>query len=139
MQYPDGYTPNPRQPNCGVLAVAMCTGKPYPVVWRYMARFFRSNWKGRTRGHDRMNALGFFGAEAQVVIGWPEGSTVAAFAAWAARRAPGTTYMVKTRKHIMTIRDGIAADQNMIAPAAIHKCYRLRVKEALYVKPRTAL
>lgn len=140
MNYPDGYSPR-REPHCGVLAVAMCAGVPFEKAWDLFAKHRGPQWRGVTNHAQRIMALAELGAKHSDTFHVPaatlrayrtiQGSvpsdmaprvTAATFAAKYAR--PGVTYMLRVGGHVLTLRDGMLADQGGIAPAAKHKSAR---------------
>ena len=137
LAYPDGYTPR-LEPHCGVLSVAMCAGVTFETAWATLEsviiRKTRGGWKGATTGAERVAALTILGVPHVTRRHVPAsrfqrlppdyveenrlapGCTVAGFAARHAK--PGVTYMIPVSGHVVTLRDGLVADQCGIAPAA---------------------
>lgn len=141
--YPADYGTDGRNGgHCGVLAVAMAAGVSFEAAWDALKRIGKKphNWKGSTRPHERAEALKGFGvrfAEQRLVsaslisglcpayveaMGYGPRCTVATFATRKAK--PGVTYMVRVRGHVVTVRDGMIADQTGIHPAAKHRSAR---------------
>lgn len=145
LSYPQGYAPA-RKPHCGVLATAICAGVSFEAAWEIIQRQggYPASWKGATYPGDRLAALRAFGVEvvqrrhvparhlprlAPEYVkqqGLVEGCTVATFVRRFAR--PGVIYMVQVSGHVVTIRDGIVADQCGLSPAARHWCGKRRVQ-----------
>jgi hypothetical protein len=146
LSYPEGCAGSCR-PHCGVLAVAICADVPFETVFELIRTCSRhsGNWKGRTTGPERTGALKRLGVSYDerfhiskarydaMRSGYPRlvntryqpSCTVATFAKKYADA--GTTYMLRVGGHIVTVRDGLVADQSGIAPAADHRSAKQRV------------
>lgn len=103
---PSDY-PDTRQPDCGVIAVAVAANVPYCKAWQTIrAVWDRSGrWKGRTDEHERSMALKRLKKSAPKPVSLPGGMTVRTFLALHA--TPDVWYWVQTGSHIATcMRDG---------------------------------
>jgi hypothetical protein len=150
MRYPDGYTPR-REPHCGVLSVAIAAGVTFERAWNVLKPMQAkpSAWRGRTYRYDRIAALKALGVSFTENLcipaplmrglhpdylrgqGYVPRCTIATFA----RKAkPGVTYSLSVAGHVVTLRDGMVADQNGIAPAAQHWCARKIIKHIVTIQ-----
>lgn len=141
LVYPDGYAGS-TQPHCGVLALAMCVGVSFETAWATLAPACTARdpkWTGRTYARERRDALQTLGVgyHERLAIPGPRWAwmkdrdegvdfmprcTVATFAKKHAE--PGVAYMVNIKGHVLTLRDGLLADQFGLAPVAQHGCAR---------------
>lgn len=136
--YPDGYALS-FEPHCGVLSVAMCAGVSFERAWDACgdAGTRGPGWRGLTDEGERRAALVALGVRFSEALAIPTrrmkrnpqwgGMCIArcSVSTFAAKRAkPGVTYMVRIKRHVVTVRDGMVADQSGISPAARHPTAR---------------
>jgi hypothetical protein len=103
------------EPNCGVTAVAVITGKPFYEVMETMRKLLghTRGWKGRTYWGCRKLALTHYGVPFTVdfLATYKRGERLPLLSSYLKRLAPGVTYMVDVTGHSITVRDGMFADQ----------------------------
>ena len=94
---------------CGVLAIAVVTGKTLGEVFSFMARKHKGNWKGSTTHQERILTMKTFGVKF-IDLGVP--NFLINLERWTKRYAlPNKTYMVQTTGHVQVIRNGHIMDQ----------------------------
>jgi hypothetical protein len=134
--YPADYGAVPMGGHCGVLATAIFAGRDFQQAWDALRRPGR--WSGQTNCQTRRAVLqGWkvpFRATFHVTRGdfayFKGASPLSPYDAslprcsvvtFARRYAkPGVTYMLRVRRHVVTLRDGIVIDQGCAAPADKH-------------------
>jgi hypothetical protein len=126
LSFPDGYQ---RGPNCGVLAVAVCSGKPYADC--EAALRLPGNWKGGTRQADRERVLRAFGVRFDTCANPPR-RTLLHFVRCHAE--PNTLYKVRVTGHVVTVLNGMVFDQRGAVPVASCISRRKIVKTVLRIK-----
>ncbi len=103
------------QPNCGLTAMAIATGKRLSTVTRWYANAFekingrrqKANWKGRTYELPRLKALQDAGYKVETKR--MSGITLKT---WIDQHTkPGQTYIVTTTGHVQVVRDNWVFDQ----------------------------
>lgn len=145
--FPADYGSVPMGGHCGVLATAIFAGRTFQDAWDALAplqerKGKRKPWRGATYHHQRKRVLeGWKVAHRDAVhcpakelaeTGMSPRSLIAAgllprcnVATFARRHAkPGTLYMLRVGRHVVTLRDGIVMDQTGAAPAAEHRSGR---------------
>ena len=98
--------------NCGVVAIATFTGKPYQMVESWIRHHCRKpgNWKGSTRYSDQKAALRVFNRKRSAAFNVKRRMTLKT---WVSREMqPGVTYMIWTTAHLQVVRDGFVTDQS---------------------------
>ncbi|RVU03502.1 hypothetical protein EOE18_15380 [Novosphingobium umbonatum] len=142
LAYPDGYNGS-HAPHCGVLSVALCAGVSFETAWETVkaAGGYGEGWEGRTYAKDRRSALQTLNVAFVELLAVPAARyawlkdrredlfpccTVATFAKKHARA--GVTYMLNIKGHVVTLKDGLVADQGGIAPAAYHPSGKKRLQ-----------
>jgi hypothetical protein len=143
--FPADYGSVPMGGHCGVLATAIFAGRTFQEAWDALAPYQpprRGGWKGGTRHDQRKRVLEGWNVPHTVrthitntdmivsglsprtleAVGILPRCSVATFARRHAK--PGTLYMLRVGRHVVTLRDGIVMDQTGAAPAAEHRSGR---------------
>ncbi|MBA4172813.1 MAG: hypothetical protein C0511_09215 [Hyphomicrobium sp.] len=138
--YPADYGNVPMGGHCGVLATAIFGGRSFLVAWDSLkaCQPRPGRWKGATNRLQRERVLRAWGVEFRSILHVTRNEyaflkgrsmlacydatlprcSVATFARKYAK--PGVTYMLRVRRHVVTLRDGIVIDQGRAAPADQH-------------------
>lgn len=118
--------------NCGLVGLAICTGSTLAEVTEWYRRTYRprGNWKGSTRTAQSIAWFAIRGIWVRhTSYAKDRVRTVGDFAEWHCVH-DGTFYMIRTRGHIMTARNGWLIDQNGCAPASSHVNRNKRVLDS---------
>lgn len=101
--------------NCGVVALSIVTGAPYPQVWDWFeARRRRAApWLGETDQADYAACARALGTQLRS-LRRGRGATIAK---WAAQYAEaGATYLIASIDHVGVLCDGVYADNSKMGP-----------------------
>jgi len=128
IEYPDGMVYN--LPNCGIVAMATCSGKPYEHTREWFRRRMkaRGNWKGRTyhtQYSEYLRECGVWFKHSKCEKG--DVPTLMTFVTL--RATPGRLYAVRVSGHVMTCRNGWVMDQIQRCPVGEHYSRRRRVTD----------
>lgn len=136
--YPADYGSVPMGGHCGVLATAIFAGRTFQQAWDALRPRNKRSWGGATNCATRRAVLKAWGVAFRATFHVTRGEfayfkgespllpydaslprcSVATFARRYAK--PGVTYMLRVRRHVVTLRDGIVIDQSCAAPADKH-------------------
>jgi hypothetical protein len=126
IKYPENMVFH--MPNCGIVAMAICARVPYEksYEWFRLKMNKRGNWRGKI---NHIHCAEFLRLQG-IWFTWTKYDkarirTIGDFATWGAK--PGVLYAVRSRGHLMTVKDGWICDQSSIATARVHWCRNKRV------------
>lgn len=140
MNFPRDYTLGQmeRYGHCGVLAVAVVSGKSFAQTWAILGGItssrvsHRKMWRGSTYDHELKLALKKFGVKyVSQSFYSPERVTVRRFAEMHAK--PNRLYMVTTYDHVACVRDGVVLDTYGRAAAFEHPVKMKRIESVLEI------
>lgn len=132
MEYPIGLGND-----CGIVAIAALTGKPYDEVkdWFKTKNNHPAQWRGRTSIDDYMDAL--------TELGKPDSYKLHTLLRpmplhmWSriyCRRYPGKKFLVASTRHTMAVQDGIVLDNTDVRHVNEHPSKGSRIKNAWMVE-----
>lgn len=136
MEYPEGFdaTVMRNKPICGVLAVAICAGVSYPVAFAACKRNMpahRQRMRGSTHPSQREAALRELAVKFTDLTRHYRDFSVMSFCAGFAD--DDNTYMLKVRKHVLTLKGGFLIDQQRCIPWQNYTHPRIKLKGVLRI------
>lgn len=135
MKYPSDWREElSRKPICGVLSTAMIAGVTFDHATDAIKKNLMPHQKrhgGKTYHEQRCNALKMLG------VAFSERAVYdrITLQKWIANYARfGKTYMITTSSHVVTVKNGLVADQVEIADISEHNSRRCIVRHVLEIK-----
>lgn len=121
-------------PNCGVTAVAICSGLPFKEVWDKFAERHRGNWRGSTTFHERMRVMKELGIQVKEIEIKPQ-------TLWKLVKSldPDVMYQVTVTGHVVTILNNYVLDQNRMDHIDRSPWRRKRTKACLEIIKKEAV
>lgn len=117
---------------CGVLAIAVITGRTLEDTFKVMARKHKGNWKGGTSESEIKSTLKGFGKDF-IEHGRP--SSLINLERWTMYRAKlNKTYLVITTGHAQVIRNGYVMDQGGCRAVGLSKMKGKKVVNVLEIE-----
>lgn len=148
VSYPNDYGSVAPGGHCGVLAVAILSGRTFREAWDALTPR-KGRWTGGTRHNERIAVLRSWGVPFRATLHMtgadyrfcggksPLSSydailprcSVATFARRYAK--PGVTYMLRIKRHVLTLRDGYCVDQTECCPVERYSLRRSIVTQSV--------